>query len=103
MEEIEHIKKIEDEVASHVEKARTKAEKKVSDAYMLREKTVQEKKTEANILIEKQIKKVTEDAEKEAVVVRKGIDSETGKIESEAGKNMTAAVELIVTEFKNIK
>lgn len=102
MEEIEHIKKIEEEVANHVQKAKVKAEKKIGDARLLREKVLAEKTAEANAHIEKQLKKVKEDAEKEASETLKGIDSEKRRIDSNASKNLPAAVELIVNELRNI-
>jgi vacuolar-type H+-ATPase subunit H len=102
MDELEYIKKVEEEVADQVEKARSKAEKKINDSKPLREKMIMEKTAEANMQMDKQAKKVTEDAQKEVENIRKSTDGVVGKIEEEAGRNLEAGVEIILKEFRSI-
>ena len=102
MDELEHIKKIEDEVAVHVDKAKAKVEKNISAIRATREKSIKDKVDEANAQVDKELKKVKEQAEKEVADISKSTGVDLRKIDQEAVRNVDAAVELVLKEFRNI-
>lgn len=99
MEQLEHVKKVEAEVAAEVEKARQKSEKELGEfkeecnrKYSLKVSETMEKTSE-------ELDEAKADAEREASLIVEEAFREAGRVQNPAGGNFDAAVEFIIKKL----
>lgn len=103
MDELEYIKKVEDDVIVEIEKARIDAEKRFNKAKSMREAKIQEMIEKANREMNMEIENAKKKAEKEADEILNSIALELNEIEKKGSKNLDNAVRITIDEFLKIK
>ncbi len=96
MKELDHIRKVENEISVKVERARNESEKKLAKMRRDRSMLIEEKVNVVRTELEKEKEKCRHDSEKEASLMLDGAEREVSEIEKAAKKNFDSAVKTVL-------